>query len=56
MKQSHTAARQKKFSALIVVVGVLLHDVCKLQPPKLYKNVQELFAKQGNFFLQKVEK
>ena len=28
----------------------------KLQPPKLYKNVQEPFVKQGNFFLQKFEK
>ena len=34
----------------------LPHDFCKLQPPKLYKNVKNFFVKPGNFFLQKFEK
>ena len=35
---------------------VIPHDFCKLQPPKLYKNVRNFFVKPGNFFLQKFEK
>ena len=38
-------------------VEVLPHDICKLQPPKLYENVQELYFQAGKlFFLQKAKK
>ena len=26
------------------------YDICKLQPPKLYKNVQELYCQAGKLF------
>ena len=31
-------------------VEVLSHDFCKLQHPKLYKNVQELYCQAGKLF------
>jgi hypothetical protein len=31
-------------------VEVLPHDFCKLQPPKLYKNVQEPFCQAWKLF------
>ena len=31
-------------------VEVLPHDICKLQPPKLYKNMQELYCQAGKLF------
>ena len=50
--------RRKKFPGLIkgisctywMKVEVLLHDFCKLQPPKLYKNVQEPFCQAWKLF------
>ena len=37
-------------------VEVLPHNFCKSQPPKLYKNVQELYCQAGKLFLQKFKK
>ena len=34
----------------------LLHDFVKLQPPKLYKNVQELFRQAGKLFCAEIRK
>jgi hypothetical protein len=34
----------------VLEYGLSPHDICKLQPPKLYQIVQELSCQAGNFF------
>ena len=46
----------KEISCTYWMVEVLPHDFCKLQPSKLYKNVQEPFCQARNLFSAEIGK
>ena len=56
-EKSFLAWQAKVFSCTYWMnLEVFLHDFCKLQPQKVYKNVQEFFVAPGSFFSAEIWK